>query len=60
MVAGGLPRPLAEGFASFDSAIAQDKFSAISSTVEDLTGRKPTSVADFLFAHRDALLPAAS
>ena len=60
MVAGGLPRPLAEGFASFDAAIAQDKFSAISNTVENLTGRKPISVADFLSAHRETLLPVAS
>ena len=60
MVAGGLPRALAEGFASFDAAIAQDKFSAISNTVENLTGRKPTSVADFLSDHRETLLPVAS
>ena len=60
MVAGGLPRPLAEGYASFDTAIAQNKFSTVSNTVEELTRRKPTSIADFLSAHRDALLPVAS
>ena len=60
MVAGGLPRPLAEGYASFDAAIAQDKFSAVANTVKDLTGRKPISVADFLSAHRDVLLPVPS
>lgn len=60
MVAGGLPRPLAEGYASFDAAITQDKFSAVANTVKDLTGRKPISVADFLSTHRDALLPVAS
>ncbi|NOT03189.1 MAG: SDR family oxidoreductase [Anaerolineales bacterium] len=59
MVAGGLPRPLAEGYASFDAAIAQDKFSAVANTVKDLTGREPISVADFLSAHRDVLLPVA-
>jgi NAD(P)H dehydrogenase (quinone) len=57
MVAAGLPRPVAEAYASFDTAIAQGKFSAVSNTVEELTGRKPTSVADFLSANRDALLP---
>jgi len=60
MEANGLPRPLAEGYASFDAAIAQDKFSAVATTVEDLTGRKPISVADFLFTHRDVLLPVPS
>lgn len=60
MVAGGLPHPLAEGLASFDAAVAQSKFSAVSNTVEELTGRKPISVAEFLSAHREALLPAAS
>ena len=60
MEANGLPRPLAEGYASFDAAIAQDKFSAVATTVEDLTGRKPISVADFLSAHRDVLLPVPS
>jgi NAD(P)H dehydrogenase (quinone) len=56
MVGAGLPRPVAEGFASFDAAIAQGKFSQVSNVVEELTGRKPTSAADFLAAHRNALL----
>ena len=56
MVAGGLPRPVAESLASFDVAIAQDRFSAVSSTVKDLTGRDPISVADFLSKHREAVL----
>lgn len=57
MVSAGLPQPVAEGFASFDAAIAQDKFSAVSNAVEELTGRKPTGLADFLAAHRDLLQP---
>jgi NAD(P)H dehydrogenase (quinone) len=57
MVAGGFPRPVAENLASFDAAIAQNKFSAVSRTVEDLAGRKSTSIADFLSVHRDVLLP---
>ena len=60
MVSAGLPRPVAEGYASFDMAVAQDKFNAVSSTVEDLTGRKPISIADFLSAHQHALLQVAS
>jgi NAD(P)H dehydrogenase (quinone) len=60
MVDSGLPRPVAEGYASFDSAINQGKFGTVSSTVEDLTGRKPISVADFLVAHRDVLQPVTS
>ena len=60
MIAGGLPRPLAEAYSSFDAAIAQGKFSAATNTVEELTGRKPISVADFLSAHRDVLMPVTS
>jgi NAD(P)H dehydrogenase (quinone) len=57
MVDYGLPRPVAEGLASFDLAVAQGKFGAVSNTVEELTGRKPTSVADFLSSHLNVLLP---
>jgi NAD(P)H dehydrogenase (quinone) len=60
MVSAGLPHPVAESYASFDAGIAQGKFSAVSSTVEELTGRKPTSLADFLTAQRDVLVPVAS
>lgn len=56
MVAAGLPRPVAEGFASFDAAVAKGYFSAVSNTVETLTGQKPTSVADFITANKDSLL----
>jgi NAD(P)H dehydrogenase (quinone) len=55
MVGAGLPRPAAEAYASFDSATAQGQFSAVSNGVEGLTGRKPTSVADFLAAHKGLL-----
>jgi NAD(P)H dehydrogenase (quinone) len=60
MVHAGLPLALAETYASIDSAIAQGRLSEVSPAFEDLTGRKPTSVADFLAAHRDTLLPEAS
>jgi NAD(P)H dehydrogenase (quinone) len=60
MVNSGLPRPVAEGYASFDATINQGKFGTVSSTVQDLTGRKPISVSDFLVAHRDVLQPVTS
>jgi NAD(P)H dehydrogenase (quinone) len=56
MVAAGLPRPVAESYASFDSGVAQGIFSGISNAFEELTGRKPTSIAEFLTAHREVLL----
>lgn len=58
MVAAGLPDFVAEIYASFDSGIAQGKLAVASKAVLDLTGRAPTSVAEFLSAHRDALLAA--
>ncbi len=60
MVNAGLPRPLAETFASFDTAVAQGAFSTVTNSVEELTGRKPTRVAEFLAANRDALVRAAA
>lgn len=60
MVNAGLPRPLAATYASFDTAIAQGKFSAVTNSVEELTGRKPISVAEFLAANRDALAQTAA
>ncbi|MBL8165011.1 MAG: SDR family oxidoreductase [Anaerolineae bacterium] len=55
MVSAGLPRPVAEIFASFDTAIAQGRFSAVTNSIEVLTGRKPISIAEFLSANRGAL-----
>jgi len=55
MVGAGLPHPMAEAYATFDAAIAQGQFSAVSNGVEELTRRKPTSVAEFLAANRAAL-----
>jgi NAD(P)H dehydrogenase (quinone) len=56
MTGAGMPRPVAEAYATFDVAIAQGEFDAVSSAVEDLTGRRPQSIAEFLSAHRDAVL----
>lgn len=60
MVDAGLPRPLAETFASFDTAVAQGKFSEVTTSVEELTGRKPISIAEFLTANRAALIQTAT
>ncbi len=57
MVAAGLPRPIAETYASIDTATAQGQFEAVSNDFTELTGSKPTAVANFLAANQDALLP---
>lgn len=58
MVDAGMPRPVAEAYASFDAGIAQGVFGQVSDAFETLTGRQPTRFEDFLAAHRDALLAA--
>jgi NAD(P)H dehydrogenase (quinone) len=60
MVAAGLPRPLAEVYSSFDAGAAAGQFEVVSNTVEELTGRKPTRVADYLAANKAALLGTAA
>ena len=55
MVAAGLPQPIAEVYASFDAGTAIGKSDGVSNAFEELTGRKPTGVAEFLNAHREAL-----
>lgn len=52
----GLPQPIVELLASFDEAGALGKLDVVSNTVETLTGRKPTSVAEFLATQREAVL----
>jgi NAD(P)H dehydrogenase (quinone) len=58
LVQHGLPRPVAEIYASFDVGIARGDFAAVTDTVSRLTGRQPQSVRDFLAASRAALLGA--
>lgn len=60
MINAGLPRFVADMLASFDTGIAQDKFSAVSHAVQELTGRQPIRVADFLAAQKSALLSSPS
>lgn len=58
MASSGLPRPLAEIFASFDSATAQGTFEVATTAVEVLTGQKPTSIREFLTANKAAFAQA--
>lgn len=48
MVQHGLPRPVAEVYASFDAAFAAGEGEQVSGTVEQLTGSKPEKLGDFL------------
>jgi NAD(P)H dehydrogenase (quinone) len=59
MVEHGLPRPIAEMYASFDLAAARGDFAGVTDVVERLTGRKPQSVRDFLGAPANHALLAA-
>ena len=52
MVDAGLPRPLAETYASIQQATAEGKFANVSTAFEDLTRRKPQTVRDFLIEHK--------
>jgi NAD(P)H dehydrogenase (quinone) len=58
MIGAGLPAVVAELLVSFDLGAAKGDLAAASRAVLDLTGRAPTSVADFLAAHREALVAA--
>ena len=60
MVQQGLPAELAALLVSIDEAIAKGTLAVVSSAVEDLTGRAPTSVRAFLEAHAGTLAPPAS
>jgi NAD(P)H dehydrogenase (quinone) len=53
MVDAGLPRPLAETYASIQTATAEGKFAKVSSAFTDLTGRQPQTIRDFLTAQKD-------
>lgn len=54
MEGAGLPRPVAEIFASFDTATQLGYLDVVSGAFEALTGHTPTRVADFVTA---ALVP---
>jgi NAD(P)H dehydrogenase (quinone) len=48
MVQHGLPRPVAEVYASFDAGIAAGELAKVSDVVERLTGKQPEKFGDFL------------
>lgn len=58
LIALGTPEPIAKILVSSQIAIAQGKMGTATTAVQELTGRAPMSVADFLSTHRAALLPA--
>jgi NAD(P)H dehydrogenase (quinone) len=55
MVAHGMPRPIAEVYATFDVAIAKGELAGPSDGVQRLTGRAPQSIRELLLANRAAL-----
>lgn len=55
LAGAGLPPLLVGAMTGFDVATAQGFHATVTSDVEELTGRKPTSVRDFLTAHKAAL-----
>lgn len=60
MTQAGMPEAVAKLVVSFDLGMARGFFGPASPAVRDLTGREPTSVAEFLAAHRTALAAAAN
>ncbi len=54
MVQHGLPRPLAEVYASFDAGIADGELDVASDSVARFTGQAPQSMKDFLRANKAA------
>lgn len=59
MVGAGLPRPAAEAYASFDTAIKVGNLADVTNDFEELTGKKPMGITEFLKAHKPELLPVA-
>ena len=56
MVQHGLPRPLAEAYASFDTGTEAGELDVTSDSVERFTGKKPQALGDFLRASKAAWL----
>jgi NAD(P)H dehydrogenase (quinone) len=56
MQGAGLPDFIVDMLLSFDEDIAQGNMNIASSDFEDVTGRKPQSVEDFLKANKDKLI----
>ena len=55
MVGAGVPEPFARVLASFDANTAAGRVAQVSNDYERITGRRPTSFADWVARHRAAL-----
>jgi NAD(P)H dehydrogenase (quinone) len=55
----GLPPIIADAYVGFDVAASRGYHAIVTPAVEELTGRAPTSIDDFLAANRAGLVPAA-
>ncbi len=53
LMRAGLPETMAQMYASFETAAERGELASVSSAVQDLVGRQPQTVADFLAANRD-------
>jgi NAD(P)H dehydrogenase (quinone) len=53
----GRPPLVAQTVAGFGRAVREGRFDIVTDVVARITGRQPTSVADFLTTHRPLLLP---
>jgi NAD(P)H dehydrogenase (quinone) len=52
----GMPEPIAQAYATFGRAAREGWLNGVTDVVEQVSGRRPTSVAEFLAANRAALL----
>ena len=59
LIAAGTPEFIAKLLVSSQMAIAQGQMGTPTTAVNELTGRDPMGVREFLSAHRAALMPAA-
>jgi NAD(P)H dehydrogenase (quinone) len=55
IIASGLPEPVARLIASFDEAAALGVLAPVTTTVKDLTGREPQTLAHFIRQHAPQL-----
>lgn len=53
LIAMGLPETTARAFFGLSSAIAQDRFDVVATTVRDLTGREPTALFEHLRSSKE-------
>ncbi len=56
LTSAGLPEAMARAYATFETAAECGELASVSSAVQDLVGRQPQSVGDFLAADHNALV----